>query len=71
MFCDADDMFCNVCGLYIIFREIYLNGGFDTLVSAFMEESRDPLTNEPIYINHDMDTTFVHGKVHRRQYLLN
>ena len=69
MFCDADDMFYNACGLYIIFREIEM-GGFDSLVSAFIEESRDFETKEPIYINHDMDSTFVHGKVHRRQYLL-
>lgn len=69
MFCDADDMFYNACGLYIIFREIDM-GGFDSLVSAFIEESRDFETKEPIYINHDMDSTFVHGKVHRRQYLL-
>ena len=69
MFCDADDMFYNACGLYIIFREIE-NGGFDSLVSAFIEEYRDFETKEPIYINHDMDSTFVHGKVHRRQYLL-
>ena len=69
MFCDADDMFYNACGLYIIFREIDM-GGFDSLVSAFIEESRDPLTMSPIYINHDMDSTFVHGKVHRRQYLI-
>lgn len=69
MFCDADDMFYNACGLYIIFREIN-NGGFDSLVSAFIEESRDPRTKEPIYINHDIDSTFVHGKVHRRKYLL-
>ena len=69
MFCDADDMFYNACGLYIIFREIQ-NGGFDSLVSAFIEESRIPNTKEPVYINHDMDSTFVHGKVHRRQYLL-
>lgn len=69
MFCDADDMFYNACGLYIVFREIDM-GGFDSLVSAFIEESRDPVTKEPVYINHDMDTTFVHGKVHRRQYLL-
>lgn len=69
MFCDADDMFYNACGLYIVFREIDM-GGFDSLVSAFIEESRDPMTGEPVYINHDMDTTFVHGKVHRRQYLL-
>lgn len=69
MFCDADDMFYNACGLYIIFREIE-NGGFDSLVSAFIEESRDPDTKDPIYINHDMDSTFVHGKVHRRKFLL-
>ena len=69
MFCDADDMFYNACGLYIVFRE-FENGGFDSLVSAFVEESRDPRTKTPLYINHDMDSTFVHGKIHRRKYLL-
>lgn len=69
MFCDADDMFYNACGLYIIFREFDL-GSFDSLVSAFLEETRMPGSNEPVYINHDMDSTFVHGKVHRRQYLI-
>lgn len=69
MFCDADDMFYNACGLYIVFREID-NGGFDSLVSAFIEESRNPQTKEPLYINHGMDSTFVHGKIHRRKYLL-
>lgn len=68
MFCDADDMFVNMCGLYIVFRE--MKNGFDSLVSVFQEESRHPETKEVIYINHDMDSTFVHGKVHRRQYLL-
>lgn len=69
MFCDADDMFYNACGLYIVFRE-FENGGFDSLVSAFIEEGRHPVTKEPMYINHDMDSTFVHGKIHRRQYLI-
>lgn len=69
MFCDADDMFYNACGLWIIFREMK-NGEFDSLVSVFIEETRDPNTKEPIYINHEMDSTFVHGKVHRREYLL-
>lgn len=69
MFCDADDMFFNACGLYIVFREIN-NGGFDSLVSAFVEESRHPVDKSPIYVNHDMDSTFVHGKFHRRKYLL-
>lgn len=69
MFCDADDMFYNACGFYIIFREMQGNG-FDSLTSAFVEESRDPKTKEPLYINHDMDSTFVHGKVHKRSFLL-
>ena len=69
MFCDADDMFCHVCGLHIVFNEID-NGGFDTLVSTFVEETRHPETKKPLYINHDMDSTFVHGKVHRRGYLV-
>lgn len=70
MFCDIDDMFCNVCGLWIVFREMNMEGGFDSLVSNFIEESRIPDTKEVTYINHEMDSTFVHGKVHRRKYLL-
>jgi len=69
MFCDVDDMFCNACGLYILFREMKM-GGFDSLVSNFLEETRDPATKLPVYIEHPMDSTFVHGKVHSRRYLL-
>ena len=69
MFCDADDMFYNMCGLWIILREIEL-GGFDSLTSVFVEETRHPETGEVVYINREMDSTFVHGKVHRRQYLI-
>lgn len=69
MFCDADDMFYNACGLYILFREMNLEP-FDAMVSIFTEETRDPTTNEVVYINHDMDSTFVHGKVYRREYLI-
>ena len=68
MFADCDDMFYNMCGLWIIFNEIYK--GFDSLTSCFTEETRHPQTREPMYINHDCDSTFVHGKIHRRQYLL-
>jgi len=68
MFCDADDMFMNVCGLWIIFREIQT--GFDTLNSCFVEETRGPDRKEIQYIIRQMDCTFVHGKVHRRQYLI-
>ena len=73
MFCDADDLFYNACGLWIIFRE--METGFDSLVSVFVEETRMPNPMKPdeklvTYINRERDSTFVHGKVHRRQYLL-
>ena len=67
MFCDADDMFFNACGLYMIFREIAI--GFDTLSSKFIEETTLS-DGKHIYINRENDCTFVHGKVHRRQYLI-
>lgn len=70
MFCDADDMFFSACGLWILFREMDI-GVFDSLVSVFVEETRIPDTGEVTYINRQMDSTFVHGKVHRRKYLIN
>lgn len=68
MFCDADDLFHNACGLWIIFKEMEI--GFDSLTSVFVEETRVPGTNEITYINREQDSTFVHGKFHRRQYLI-
>lgn len=68
MFCDADDMFYNACGLWMLFREMEI--GFDSLVSVFVEETKNPETKKIEYINHEMDSTFVHGKVHKRQYLI-
>ena len=75
MFCDADDMFVSNVGLWFLFNEIE-KSNFDTLISVFMEESRNPQTKEPMYIERGrmeqggIDGTFVHGKVHRRKYLL-
>lgn len=68
MYCDADDMLFNACGLWIIFRE--MKKDFDSLVSVFCEEWRDRETGEILYINHEHDNVFVHGKVHKRQYLI-
>ena len=68
MFCDADDMFFNACGFWIIFRE--MQTGFDSFVSVFLEESKIPGSDEHIFINREQDSTFVHGKVHRRMYLV-
>lgn len=68
MFCDADDMFMNNCGIYLIFKCIE-EKKFDVLVSTFSEEifNNDDFT----YINHINDATFVHGKVYRKDYLIN
>lgn len=68
MFCDADDMFYNMCGLWIMFREMKV--GFDSMVSVFVEETKTQDTKETIYVNREHDSTFVHGKIHRRQYLI-
>lgn len=70
MFCDADDMFINMCGLYVIFREMK-GDGFNAMVSVFVEETKDMSTGEKLYVNREMDSTFVHGKVYRRSFLVN
>lgn len=68
MFCDADDMFLNVCAFQMIYSN--MSEGFDTLTSTFIEESRERNTGEIIYVTHDFDATYVHGKVHNRHFLL-
>ena len=68
MFCDADDMFYNACGLFLIFNEIEKQE-FDVFLSHFTEEGRDK-EGKPFYIDHLKDATFVHGKVYRRQFLI-
>ena len=65
-FCDADDMFFNACAFWMLFQE--MKTGFDNLTSVFVEETR--VNGQITYINRQMDSTFVHGKVHRRQYLV-
>ena len=69
MFCDADDMFFNACGLWVVFRDLATND-VDTFVSNFLEETRTADTDKVVYLVHSDDATFVHGKVHRRQYLI-
>lgn len=68
MFCDCDDMFYNVCGLYLIFCEIEASH-FNAYSSVFVEEGRT-VDGQILYINKEMDCTFVHGKVYKRQFLI-
>ena len=68
MFCDADDMFLTNLALYTIFA--FLDKGCDALVCDFMEEVLDRKTGLSMFFPHKKDSTFVHGKVYRRQFLL-
>lgn len=67
MFCDADDGFLNNYGLHLVFSA--MQDGFDFLVSNFVEETFDKDGN-PQIAPHNQDMTFMHGKVYRREFLL-
>jgi hypothetical protein len=68
MFCDADDMFCSSLGIYVILQE--MAKGHDVMIDAFMEEVWKKKEKQFVYVEHECDSTFVHGKVYRRQYLV-
>lgn len=70
MFCDADDMFHTATAVYAIFNEIE-KGEFDHLISDFIEESRMPNDFKiPAYVIRERNCPHVHGKVYRRQFLI-
>lgn len=69
MFCDSDDIFFNNCGLWVALRDLEAEKP-DTFVSTFLEETRAADTGNVVYLVHSDDCTFVHGKIHRRQYLI-
>lgn len=68
MFCDADDMFLSVLALNTIFA--FISKGFDALITDFIEEVKDRNSGRFLFIPHKKDSTFVHGKVYRRQHLI-
>ena len=68
MFCDADDMFLSNLALLTIFS--FVRKGFDALICDFLEEVLDRKTGRSYFFRHKRDRTFVHGKIYRRQFLL-
>lgn len=64
MFCDADDQFINTIALKLIFSR--LDGKIDALICDFLEEHKNPF----ILVPHNNDPIFVHGKIYRRQFLV-
>lgn len=67
MFCDIDDGFLNNYALHTIFSA--MQEGFDLLLPNFVEEtfSADGVMT---IVRHNADLTFMHGKVYRRQFLI-
>ena len=68
MFCDADDGFLNNYALHLIFSA--MEEGFDFLISRFVEESVTSEGKKVILPHNSQDATFVHGKVYRREFLI-
>lgn len=68
MFCDFDDSFSSVFALHLIFCAMYEDKA-DTLWSAFTEETTDEQGVIHL-VAHERDFVFVHGKAHRRQFLV-
>lgn len=68
MFCDCDDMLWSVAGIWLVLNEAK-KSSFDYMVSSFIEETKMLPKDEITYITHDIDSTFVHGKVIKRKFL--
>lgn len=66
MYCDSDDGFLSNYGLHLIFGAI--QEGFDFLFSSFVEEQ--PRGDGWKLFRRDKDVVFCHGKVYRRQFLI-
>lgn len=66
MFCDADDTLFSVCSLKQFFDEMQFNP--DVISSKWLEEQY--INGNFIYVDHDQDATWMHGKVLRREFLI-
>lgn len=69
MFCDADDMFYITHAIWIILDDLKKEPA-DIINSVFYEEVFYIDQNFAKLIKHEQDRTFVHGKIYRRQYLV-
>lgn len=67
MFCDADDVLHNVGVLGALIKEAE-NTVPDILCTSWIEENRDPNGNY-IYITHEIENTWMHGKLLRKRFL--
>lgn len=68
MFCDADDVLHSVGIIGAMVQEMEIKN-WDILKTSWLEECLDPITNQLVYINHEMENTWMHGKMFRREFL--
>ena len=68
MFCDADDTIHNVGVLKALMQEAELTAT-DMLSSSWLEEILD-VNDNYIYMEHPQENTWLHGKLFRRQFLV-
>lgn len=68
MFCDADDMFFTAAALFTIFS--FLEKKPDALICDFVEESVCRETRAVKFFTHKRDHLFVHGKIYKRQHII-
>ena len=67
MFCDADDVIHNVAVLGVFFDE-FTRQKPDVIMTPWVEELIE--NGKYIYITHSDEATWMHGKIFRRQYLI-
>jgi cellulose synthase/poly-beta-1,6-N-acetylglucosamine synthase-like glycosyltransferase len=68
MFCDADDGFVSNIGVFSLIRSLDLNPTSEMLSSKIFVE--DKVNGVPEFVIGDHNSTFVHGKVFRRDFLI-
>lgn len=67
MFCDCDDRFISAYALHLYLKAIK-QGMFDIVKSPFLEDQI--IDGELKLIRHDQDITFIHGKLYRKDFLI-
>ncbi len=68
MFCDADDMIHNSGIIGAMIQEMEQQQ-WDILKTPWLEECLDSNTNQLIYINHEIENTWMHGKMFKKSFL--
>ena len=66
MFCDADDSLYSANVFSILFKEIEKFPETDYMSSIWIEECKADDTNEILYIQHNLENTWMHGKLIKR-----